>query len=117
MIFKNCWKILGLSSFVFFCISEVNIKAIASEIEPKNLGKNYSSEEILLKQLQQQNSLVPPSLGQISSIYQLRDLSPENWAYEALRSLTERYGRIVGFPNSTYQGEQVIPNPVVKTYL
>ncbi len=103
MIFKkNCWKILGLSPFVFFCISETNIKAIASEIESKSLTRNSNPEEILF------NQSAPKSLEQVNSVSQLRDVSPEDWAYEALRSLTERYGCIVGFPNSTYQGKQVM---------
>ena len=37
---------------------------------------------------------------------QLRDVSPTDWAYEALRSLVDRYGCISGFPNQTYRGSQ-----------
>jgi hypothetical protein len=64
----------------------------------------------LLKQIEQygqesqnnQNN----KLGQVTNVNQLRDVSPTDWAYEALRSLVDRYGCIAGFPNQTYRGNQ-----------
>ena len=46
------------------------------------------------------------NLGQITNVNQLRDVAPTDWSYEALRSLVDRYGCIVGFPNQTYRGNQ-----------
>ena len=46
------------------------------------------------------------SIGQVTNVNQLRDVSPTDWAYEALRSLVDRYGCISGFPNQTYRGNQ-----------
>ena len=46
------------------------------------------------------------ALGQVTNINQLRDVSPTDWAYEALRSLVDRYGCISGFPNQTYRGDK-----------
>ncbi len=46
------------------------------------------------------------SYDQVTNVNQLRDVSPTDWAYEALRSLVERYGCIVGYPNQTYRGNQ-----------
>ena len=45
-------------------------------------------------------------IGQVTNVNQLRDVSPTDWAYEALRGLVDRYGCIVGFPNNTYRGSQ-----------
>ena len=45
-------------------------------------------------------------LNQITNVNQLRDVSPTDWAYEALRSLVDRYGCISGFPNQSYRGSQ-----------
>ena len=45
-------------------------------------------------------------LNQITNVNQLRDVSPTDWSYEALRSLVDRYGCISGFPNQTYRGSQ-----------
>lgn len=46
------------------------------------------------------------ALEQVTNVNQLRDVSPTDWAYEALRSLVDRYGCIAGFPNQTYRGNQ-----------
>ena len=46
----------------------------------------------------------PTLKGQITSVNQLSDITPNDWAYSALQSLVERYGCIVGYPNRTYRG-------------
>ncbi len=48
------------------------------------------------------------SMGQVTNVNQLRDVAPTDWAYEALRSLVDRYGCISGFPNQTYRGDQAL---------
>lgn len=48
----------------------------------------------------------PNDLGQVTNVNQLRDVAPTDWAYEALRSLVDRYGCISGFPDRTYRGSQ-----------
>ena len=47
-------------------------------------------------------------LDQVTDVKQLRDVAPTDWAYEALRSLVDRYGCIAGFPNQTYRGNQAL---------
>ncbi|HEY9615024.1 iron uptake porin, partial [Allocoleopsis sp.] len=46
------------------------------------------------------------SMSQITNVTQLRDVSPGDWAFEALRSLVERYGCIAGYPDGTYRGNR-----------
>lgn len=45
-------------------------------------------------------------LGQVTNVNSLQDVSPTDWAYEALRSLVDRYGCIAGYPDRTYRGGQ-----------
>jgi hypothetical protein len=45
-------------------------------------------------------------MSQFTSVNQLQDVSPTDWAYEALRNLVERYGCIGGYPNQTYRGNR-----------
>ncbi|MCT0255198.1 iron uptake porin [Synechocystis sp. PCC 6714] len=47
-------------------------------------------------------------LGQVTSINQFRDVSPNNWAYEALRNLVDNYGCIVGYPDRTFRGDRAL---------
>ena len=46
------------------------------------------------------------SMSQINSVDRLQDVSPVDWAYEALNNLASRYNCITGFPNNTYRGNQ-----------
>jgi hypothetical protein len=48
------------------------------------------------------------SFEQITSVSQLSDVQPTDWAFEALRSLVERYGCIAGYPNGTYRGNRAM---------
>lgn len=48
------------------------------------------------------------SLSQVTSITQLSDVQPTDWAYQALQSLVERYGCIVGYPDGTYRGSRAL---------
>ncbi|WP_017295763.1 carbohydrate porin [Geminocystis herdmanii] len=47
-------------------------------------------------------------MSQVNSVSQLRDVSPTDWAFEALRSLVERYGCIVGYPDRTFRGNRAL---------
>ncbi|MGK7932685.1 MAG: iron uptake porin [Microcystaceae cyanobacterium] len=49
-----------------------------------------------------------PNLEQVTSVNELRDVEPTAWAYEALRSLVERYGCIVGYPDRTFRGNRAL---------
>ncbi|MGB7415589.1 MAG: iron uptake porin, partial [Thermosynechococcaceae cyanobacterium] len=46
------------------------------------------------------------SLGQVTSVSQLSDVRPTDWAFQALQSLVERYGCIAGYPNGTFRGNR-----------
>ncbi len=42
----------------------------------------------------------------VTSVSQLSDVRPTDWAFTALQSLVERYGCIAGYPDSTFRGNQ-----------
>jgi len=44
------------------------------------------------------------SSEQVTSVSQLSDVQPSDWAYQALSNLVERYGCVAGYPNGTYVG-------------
>jgi len=47
-------------------------------------------------------------LAQVTSVSQLSDVQPTDWAFQALQSLVERYGCIAGYPNLTYRGNRAL---------
>ncbi|MEA5485359.1 MULTISPECIES: iron uptake porin [Pseudanabaena] len=49
----------------------------------------------------------PKTVAQnVTSVSQLSDVKPTDWAFTALQSLVERYGCIAGYPDSTFRGRQ-----------
>ena len=47
-------------------------------------------------------------LGQVTSVDQLSDVQPTDWAFQALQSLVERYGCIVGYPDGSFRGNRAM---------
>src|SRR6476619_4063105 len=47
-------------------------------------------------------------LAQVTSVSQLSDVQPTDWAFQALQSLVERYGCIAGYPDGTYRGNRAL---------
>jgi hypothetical protein len=56
------------------------------------------------------NSETPESteLQQVTSVSQLSDVRPTDWAFQALQSLVERYGCIAGYPDGTFRGNRAM---------
>jgi hypothetical protein len=89
---RNNFSLINSSLLLFLplsLLSATTIKASASEL-PKQFNDIEETKP----------------MEQITNVNQLRDVAPTDWAYEALRSLVDRYGCIAGFPNQTYQGSQ-----------
>jgi hypothetical protein len=46
--------------------------------------------------------------GQVTSVSQLSDVKPTDWAFQSLQTLVERYGCIAGYPDATYRGNRAL---------
>ncbi|MGY2802393.1 iron uptake porin [Thermostichus sp. MS-CIW-25] len=46
--------------------------------------------------------------GPVTSISELSDVQPTDWAFQALQSLVERYGCIAGYPDRTFRGNRAM---------
>ncbi len=55
-----------------------------------------------------QNAPANDNLAQVTSVSQLSDVQPTDWAFQALQSLVERYGCIAGYPDGTYRGNRAL---------
>jgi hypothetical protein len=51
-------------------------------------------------------SVTSSAMSQVTSVSQLSDVQPTDWAFQALQSLVERYGCIAGYPDKTYRGNR-----------
>ncbi|MEM8831066.1 MAG: iron uptake porin [Cyanobacteria bacterium P01_G01_bin.19] len=83
----------------------VVLAVLATGIYSNSVLAQSKSNEII-NRVEQYAQEGKNNLGQVTNVNQLRDVSPTDWAYEALRSLVDRYGCISGFPNQTYRGNQ-----------
>jgi len=61
-----------------------------------------ASPDVSVSALQGGNSQV----SQVSSVSELTDVDPNSWAFQALKSLVERYGCIEGYPSKKYLGNR-----------
>lgn len=48
------------------------------------------------------------TVTQVTSVSQFSDVKPTDWAFQALQSLVERYGCIVGYPDKTFRGNRAL---------
>jgi hypothetical protein len=92
--------------------------AVSENLNSENsISGNSISENAIPENLIAQDALNTPStyaavdqmnIGQVTSVDQLSDVQPTDWAYQALQSLVERYGCIVGYPDQTYRGNRAL---------
>ncbi len=98
---KLFWQTAKLAPVLFaaslFAAGSASAQSVSADKEAVNNT---------LQQIDNYQQLESGNLSQVTNVNQLRDVSPTDWAYEALRSLVDRYGCISGFPNQTYRGSQ-----------
>lgn len=76
-----------------------------TEVEPAQAETTQEGE--LLDQINNYSEEADTQ-SQVTNVTQLRDVAPTDWAFEALRSLVERYGCIEGYPDQTYRGNRAL---------
>jgi len=107
LISRSHQKIWMLAWLLVAGVNAVVEKAIAiptetettenSELRIQNSGFNSDITS---------SSLDP--MAQVTSVSQLKDVQPSDWAFAALQSLVERYGCIAGYPDSNYRGNRAL---------
>ncbi len=81
----------------------------SSQLEAESFKTRNASDSTVVEQINQySNGSGANALDQVTNVTQLRDVSPGDWAFEALRSLVERYGCIAGYPDGTYRGNRAM---------
>ncbi|MEH2043593.1 iron uptake porin [Nostoc sp.] len=77
------------------------------DIQPvTEVVQNQESTEEFSQSLHPSDSDNP--ISQVTSVSQLEDVQPSDWAFSALQSLVERYGCIAGYADGTYLGNRSI---------
>lgn len=103
-------KSLFLVGGTFACLSAVSTTALANEtiadgtVPLSTLNGEENTSPYSTFQVVQTDE--EAEQGQVTSVSQLSDVQPTDWAYQALQSLVERYGCIAGYPNGTFRGNR-----------
>jgi hypothetical protein len=80
--------------------------ALLGAVAVFGLGTDAKAEVLSVNDLASYET--PTSLDQVTSVSQLSDVQPTDWAFQALQSLVERYGCIAGYPDGTFRGNQAL---------
>ncbi|KAM3116193.1 iron uptake porin [Phormidesmis sp. 146-33] len=86
---------IGLAFLAGGLLSNTAAWAESPAIDAQNFGLEADSSDVA-------------ALDQVTSVSQLTDVRPTDWAFQALQSLVERYGCIAGYPDKTYRGNRAM---------
>ncbi|MEG4348394.1 iron uptake porin [Microcoleus sp. LAD1_D3] len=98
-------------------VAPTNLNAEKSALEPDQISQSTDpsaqpqAQSNLLEQINQysaEDSSSEDAAGQVTSVSQLSDVRPTDWAFQALQSLVERYGCIAGYPDGTFRGNRAM---------
>ncbi|EKV03755.1 'Carbohydrate-selective porin, OprB family',S-layer domain containing protein [Leptolyngbya sp. PCC 7375] len=87
---SNLWKALLASPFVLGT-------ALSSS--------GFAAETVSVDALSNSDSI---QLAQVTSVSELSDVLPSDWAYTALQRLVEEYGCLEGYPDRSYRGNRAM---------
>ncbi len=109
---------ISLTCLLTGSISLAELPAVASEVQALSSSKiaqlsSRDRSEALdrassLSEITQPQTSDFSSMTQVTSVSQLSDVKPTDWAFQALQSLVERYGCIAGYPDKTYRGNRAL---------
>lgn len=106
------WKKFAVSSVgMLSLLTVIPLKSVANPSEDLSAKKlNSDSPSTIANSTFPLNSSLPTgnssAMSPVTSVSQLSDVRPTDWAFQALQSLVERYGCIVGYPDKTYRGNR-----------
>lgn len=86
----------------------VKAAANAQEIISVQPLHSKSDNNLILEQDETFLSSSELDLAQVTSVSELSDIQPTDWAFQALQSLIETYGCIEGYPDRTFRGNQTL---------
>ncbi|MBF2005049.1 MAG: carbohydrate porin [Chlorogloeopsis fritschii C42_A2020_084] len=100
---KSFWDALRFGSAILSLILILSNSTLANEVP----ASETTSNQLLSAQpedIEEDND----SIAQVTSVSELSDVQPTDWAFGALQSLVERYGCIAGYGDRTYRGNRAL---------
>jgi hypothetical protein len=79
-----------------------------STVNESTLIRSIGKDPMVNRTAQNAPEAAPAQAQNVTSVSQLSDVKPTDWAFTALQSLVERYGCIAGYPDRTYRGQRAM---------
>ena len=98
-------------------VAPTNLNAEKAAAQPEEISQSSApsaqpqAESNVLEQINEystEGSDSADAVGQVTSVSQLSDVRPTDWAFQALQSLVERYGCIAGYPDGSFRGNRAM---------
>ncbi|MBD0312374.1 MAG: iron uptake porin [Microcoleus sp. T3-bin5] len=98
-------------------VAPANLNAEKAAAQPEQISQlsapsaQPQAESNVLEQINEYSTEASDSadaVGQVTSVSQLSDVRPTDWAFQALQSLVERYGCIAGYPDGSFRGNRAM---------
>ncbi|MGB7247307.1 MAG: iron uptake porin, partial [Phormidesmis sp.] len=94
------WKALLAAPVALGAVLAVSGNAVAADtIDVDSTSADAASDVVVAEPIQ---------LAQVTSVSELSDVQPGDWAFTALQRLVEEYGCLEGFPDRTYRGNRAL---------
>ncbi|MBD2242522.1 iron uptake porin [Nostoc sp. FACHB-888] len=108
---QNYWfanfHIMGCLSILSFVILNHATPTLAETVEEKLSPVTPTSiTQLIPESIPQESGAMLQ--GQVTSVNQLDDVQPTNWAFQVLQSLIARYDILISYPDQTFRGDQVM---------
>ncbi len=78
-----------------------NVAARTSQAQTATSRSSLTSTTLI-------SQLDETSAAQVTSVSQLSDVQPTDWAFQSVQFLVEHYGCIAGYPNGTFRGNRAL---------
>jgi len=99
---NRLYRSVLLTPLFFSTLFALGSTALAEEISDSKQQKASAIDKIYQKFTPEN------SMAQVTSVSQLSDVQPTDWAFQALQSLVERYGCIAGYPDGSFRGNRAL---------
>ncbi|MEL6350146.1 MAG: iron uptake porin [Cyanobacteria bacterium J06627_28] len=93
------WKALLAAPAALGAVLAVSSNAVAAETVSVESVDTISADVVVAEPIQ---------LAQVTSVSELSDVQPGDWAFTALQRLVEEYGCLEGYPDRTYRGNRAL---------
>lgn len=80
----------------------------ANILQPQKVAEVGTLADVISETSTADQLTIQQDEAQVTSVSQLSDVRPTDWAFGALQSLVERYGCIAGYPDGTFRGNRAM---------